>query len=257
MESYEHLLKRATARLLKMHYESRTGHIGSNLSCLGILLYLHHRILTEGDQFILSKGHAAGALYVTLWSMGLLEDKDLKTFQSQGTKLSGHPPPRWRKEVPFATGSLGHGLSLAAGLALAQKLSQGRGRVYCLVSDGELNEGSTWEALHFIGHHKLPLTLIVDNNQIQGLGPTREIINMGSMTNRLEDLGWLCRDINGHEQDELQKALANNNDQNSQVIIAHTKKGFGISFMENSVDWHYLSLTEELYEKALAEVNRQ
>src|ERR1700739_2162488 len=115
------LLQKAKLRLLQMHYESRTGHIGGNLSCLDILMALGHNVLRPLDKFVLSKGNAAGSLYITLWSLGLLSDDDLKTFHKDGTRLSGHPPVHGIPEIPFATGSLGHGLSLAAGLALAKK----------------------------------------------------------------------------------------------------------------------------------------
>src|ERR1700759_1344632 len=149
------LIERARLRLLEMHYHSKVGHIGGNLSALDILMSLYHYRLGPDDGFVLSKGHAAGALYVTLWSMGLLSDDDLRHFHGEGTRLSGHPPLSGIPEVIFATGSLGHGLSLAAGLALGKKLLKESGRVFCLMSDGEWNEGSCWEALIFLAHQKL------------------------------------------------------------------------------------------------------
>ena len=136
-------------RLLQMHSESGAGHIGGNLSCLDILLAIYHDVLTEFDHFVLSKGHAAGALYTALWSVGRLSDSDLKTFHRDGTLLSGHPPARGIADIPFATGSLGHGVGLAAGLALGQRLHEIAGRVICLTSDGEWNVGSTWESMVF------------------------------------------------------------------------------------------------------------
>src|ERR1022692_1737015 len=153
------LLLKAKLRLLQMHYESGVGHIGGNLSCFDILMALYHNVLGPLDRFVLSKGHSAGALYVTLWSLGLLSDDDLKTFHKDGTRLSGHPPFRGIPEILFATGSLGHGLSLAAGLALAKKLKGEKGRLFCLASDGEWNEGSNWEALIFSHQHRLNLSL--------------------------------------------------------------------------------------------------
>ena len=148
------LMERARLRLLEMHYHSKVGHIGGNLSALDILMSLYHYRLGPNDGFVLSKGHAAGALYVTLWSMGLLSDEDLRRFHGEGTRLSGHPPLSGIPEVIFATGSLGHGLSLAAGLALGKKLRGEAGRIFCLTSDGEWNEGSCWEALIFLVGHK-------------------------------------------------------------------------------------------------------
>ena len=121
MADFPEQLRKAKLRLLKLHYDSRIGHIGGNLSALDILMHLHHKVLKADDVFVLSKGHAAGALYVTLWSLGRLGDRDLDTFHQDGTKLAGHPAPNWMPDIRFATGSLGHGLSLAAGVALAKK----------------------------------------------------------------------------------------------------------------------------------------
>ena len=153
--SWNDLRLGARLRLLRMHYESGVGHIGGNLSCLDLLLILHHRVLLPADQFVLSKGHSAGAYYVTLWTLGKLTEQDLSTFHKDGTRLSGHPPTSGIDDILFATGSLGHGLSLAAGLALAKRLKGEPGRVFCLTSDGEWNEGSCWEALIFAKHHGL------------------------------------------------------------------------------------------------------
>lgn len=172
--SWAELSTSAKVRLLRMHYESGVGHIGGNLSCLDLLLTLHHRVLGREDQFILSKGHAAGAYYVTLWTLGKLTDQELSSFHKDGTRLSGHPPPLSVDSILFATGSLGHGLSIAAGLALAKRLQRESGRVFCLTSDGEWNEGSCWEALIFSRHHRLDnLTLMVDLNGLQGFGTMR------------------------------------------------------------------------------------
>ena len=145
----------AKLRMLRMHFESGCGHIGGNLSCLDILMTLFHTVLRDDDRFVLSKGHAAGALYTTLWSLGILPDDDLKTFHKDGTWLGGHPSPHHLPQIPFATGSLGHGLPLACGLALGEQLRGGGGRTYCLLSDGEWQEGSNWEALIFAARHDL------------------------------------------------------------------------------------------------------
>src|SRR5215467_16310234 len=130
--STEELVREAKLRLLRMHYESGVGHIGGNLSALDLLLCLYHYVLGENDTFILSKGHSAGALYIALWSRGILSDKDLQQFHGEGTRLSGHPPVRGIPEIGFATGSLGHGLGLAAGVALGKRLQSQNGRTYCL-----------------------------------------------------------------------------------------------------------------------------
>ncbi len=184
------LFQRAKLRLLQMHYESKVGHIGGNLSSLDILLSLYHFRLGQDDAFVLSKGHSAGALYITLWTRGALSDGDLLHFHGEGTRLSGHPPSQGIGEIIFATGSLGHGLSLASGLALAKRLHGESGRVFCLMSDGEWNEGSCWEALIFLVHQKLQnLTFIVDQNGLQGFGTTREVANLDSLAAKFRAFG--------------------------------------------------------------------
>ena len=134
MSFFAKLRQEARCRLLQMHYEARVGHIGGNLSALDTILYLHHYVMSAEDQFVLSKGHAAGALYVTLWSCGMLQESDLRSFHNDGTLLSGHPPPRRLEGIPVATGSLGHGLPMACGMALARKLRKQPGQIFCLCS---------------------------------------------------------------------------------------------------------------------------
>ncbi len=252
--SWHELSVNAKARLLRMHYESGVGHIGGNLSCLDLLLTLHHRVLGREDQFILSKGHAAGAYYVTLWTLGKLAEQDLSSFHRDGTQLSGHPPPSGIDDILFATGSLGHGLSLAAGLALAKQLRQESGRVFCLTSDGEWNEGSCWEALIFVRHHRLDnLTLIVDLNGLQGFGTTREVANLEPLLAKFRAFDLPTREVDGHDPDELEHAL-NEHGTRLQVIIAHTHKGHGVSFMKDQMEWHYLPMTEVQYRQAVQEI---
>jgi len=239
-----------------MHFESGVGHIGGNLSCLDILMVLHHRIMNEPDQFILSKGHSAGAFYITLWSMGKLKDEDLKLFHKEPTKLSGHPAPNWRKEIIFATGSLGHGFSLASGLALAKKLKNDSGRVFCLTSDGEWQEGSNWEALIFSLHQKLEsLTLIVDANGLQGFGSTKEVAGMDSLAEKFTSFGMTVEEIDGHDLISIEKALSRDQ-KGPRVIIARTTKGKGVSFMENKMEWHYRALTEDQYQLAVQDLDK-
>ncbi len=174
-ESFHIVCAKARLRLLRMHYESGVGHIGGNLSALDAMLYLHHYVMSTEDQFVLSKGHAAGALYVTLWSRGILKESDLRSFHKDGTLLSGHPPPGRLEDIPVATGSLGHGLPMACGMALARKLKNQPGKIFCLCSDGEWQEGSNWEALIFARHHQLSnLVVLVDVNGLQGLGVRRQ-----------------------------------------------------------------------------------
>jgi transketolase len=241
-----------------MHFESGVGHIGGNLSSLDILLTLYHRVLKTNDVFILSKGHSAGALYIALWSLGRLSDADLKQFHKDATKLSGHPPLQGIPEIPFATGSLGHGLGLATGVALGKKLKGEPGRVFCLLSDGEWNEGSNWEALIMLAQHKLEnLTFIVDTNGLQGFGPTKEVANLEPLTEKFRTFGLATQEIDGHDLEALYTALTQSeNEAVSHAIVAHTKKGCGVSFMENKMEWHYLPMTEAQYRQAVFEINQ-
>jgi transketolase len=237
-----------------MHYESGVGHIGGNLSCLELLLTLHHRILAPEDQFILSKGHAAGAYYVTLWTLGKLTEQNLSSFHRDGTRLSGHPPPSGIDSMLFATGSLGHGLSIAAGLALAKRLQRQSGRVFCLTSDGEWNEGSCWEALIFGRHHRIDnLTVVVDLNGLQGFGTTREVADLEPLSAKFRAFGLPTVEVDGHDADELERVL-NEPAKGLQVIVARTRKGRGVSFMEDQMEWHYLPMTEVQYRQAVQEI---
>ena len=254
---FEELLRTAKLRLLRMHYESGVGHIGGNLSALDILMSLYHRVLRPPDAFILSKGHAAGALYVVLWSLGRLADEELKQFHRDETRLSGHPPPHGIPEILFATGSLGHGLSLAAGLALGKRLKAEPGRVFCLTSDGEWNEGSCWEAAIFASHQRLEnLTLIVDANGMQGFGSTRDVADIEPLADKFRAFGFQTHEIDGHDPYALTEALKATGAGAPRAIIARTRKGCGVSFMENKMEWHYLPLTEAQYQQAVEEVNQ-
>lgn len=247
------VLNRTKFRLLQMHYESRVGHIGGNLSCLDVLHVLYHRLLSNDDQFILSKGHAAGALYATLWSCGKLKEADLLNFHKEGTWLSAHPPASGIDDILFATGSLGHGLSLATGLALAKKLKQEPGRVYCLMSDGEWNEGSCWEALIFASHHKLEnLTIIVDLNGLQGFGTTNEVASLEPLADKFRAFKVQTLEVDGHNLDELKQSLEMQDA--LKIVVARTRKGNGVSFMENKMEWHYLPMNQQQYEQALDEL---
>jgi transketolase len=251
------LLLRARQRLLQMHFESGVGHIGGNLSCIDILMTLYHDVLHADDAFVLSKGHAAGALYVTLWSVGAVSEDDLRSFHKDGTRLSGHPPLRGIPEILFATGSLGHGLSLSCGLALARKLKQEPGHVFCLMSDGEWNEGSNWEALIFLKHHRLDnLTLIVDLNQLQGMGPTRDIADLGPLAGKFRAFGLPTVEVDGHDCASLEAALRRRESE-PVAVVANTTKGNGVSFMENRFEWHYLPILEEQYRQAILELSKE
>lgn len=248
------LSKAAKLRLLKMHFEANVGHIGGNLSCLDALLVLYHRVLEERDQFVLAKGHAAGALYIALWTKQLLTDTDLDTFHRDGTLLAGHPIAGWNAHIPFATGSLGHGLSNAVGLALGRKLQHAGGQVYCLASDGEWQEGSNWEALIFAAHHRLAnLTLMIDENGMQGFGSTREVASLDPLSEKLRGFAWDVISVDGHDTSEIQFALRRRSEM-PRIVMLRTVKGKGVPFMENQMAWHYLPMDRVQYETACQEM---
>lgn len=249
------VLKSARKRLLQMHYESGVGHIGGNLSALDAMMLVWHEYLGEKDSFILSKGHAAGALYVSLWSKGLLSDDDLKLFHKDNTRLPGHPPANAFAAIPFATGSLGHGLSLAAGTALARRLKENDDHIFCMTSDGEWQEGSTWEAMIFLCHHNLTnLTILIDRNNLQGFGTTNDVASMAPLEKRLEGFDIEIHRVRGHDLDMIRQALSAPAAR-PKVIVLDTKKGHGVSFMENRMEWHYLPLNEGQYRQAIDEVD--
>ncbi len=238
-----------------MHYESRVGHLGGNLSALDLLLALFHDVMTDDDQFVLSKGHAAGAMYIALWTIGRLTDADLEQFHRDGTQLSGHPPPRAIADILFATGSLGHGLGLAAGLALGKRLHGQTGRVFCLTSDGEWNEGSTWESLIFSRHQRLSnLVVAIDQNGLQGFGTTRKVADLAPLAAKLRTFGVSVLEIDGHDSRAIVSALQTGSSEGPLFIIAQTHKGCGVSFMQDRMEWHYLPMTAEQYAQAVQEV---
>ena len=245
---------RARARLLQMHYEAKVGHIGGNLSALDAMLHLHGDVMSDDDLFVLSKGHSAGALYVTLWAVGLIPDEALKTFHKDGTTLAGHPVAHWHKRVAFATGSLGHGLGLAAGAALGKRLRREAGDVYCLLSDGECEEGSVWEALLFARHQKLAnLVALVDANGLQGFGSTAEVASLEPLAAKFAGLGLHVVEVDGHDPAALDGALRHRGD-GPLVIVLRTVKGRGVSFMEGRMEWHYLAMSEAQHAQAQAEL---
>ena len=259
MELTVDVLLAARKRLLRMHFESGVGHIGGNLSSLDAMLLLFHEFIGEQDRFVLSKGHSAGALYVALWSKGILDDDELNTFHKDGTRLAGHPPAAGIAEIPFATGSLGHGLSLAAGTALARRLGGLPGQIYCMTSDGEWQEGSTWEALIFLSHHRLSnLTVLIDHNRLQGFGETGKVASMSRLDDRLRGFDVEVQSVPGHDLNAIRAALSRPRaaeNSRTRVLILETVKGHGVSFMENKMEWHYLPMTEDMFRQATAELD--
>ncbi len=238
-------IRDAKLTLLDMHYAAKVGHVGGNMSCIDILMTLFHEVMGDFDEFVLSKGHSAGALYVTLASKGLIPAEELATFHKDGTRLPGHPAPR--TFVPFATGSLGHGLSLAAGMALAKKLAGAPGRVYCVLSDGECSEGSTLEGFNFAQQHNLPLTAIIDYNGWQGFKSVQEHELPWFALNYDDVYGELIT-VDGHDPVEIKARCSSA--LGFDWFVAKTVKGHGIPGFEDTLESHYKPLTETQYEAA-------
>jgi transketolase len=245
-------LDRARRRLVEMHYRNRIGHLGGNLSAVDAMMVLHHELMAEDDRFVLSKGHSAGAYYITLWSLGLITDAELATFHQDDTRLSGHPPAQGIPQILFSTGSLGHGLSLAAGLALAARLKGQGHHIFCLTSDGEWQEGSTLEALIFACHNNLSnLTILVDHNGLQGFGSTAEVASMDPLYLKLSGFDLDVRRCDGHNLQALRDTLAPLSNRPVAVIMA-TCKGRGVPDFEGRMESHYLPPNEMQYQAAMA-----
>jgi transketolase len=241
--------------ILEQSKRANVGHIGSALSITDILVALYSRVLdADSDVFILSKGHAALALYCVFEQLGVIDHETLDTYCGDGTYLGVHPEYALAG-VTFSTGSLGHGPSLGAGVALAKRVASRPGRVFVLMSDAELNEGSVWEAFMFAGHHKLDhLCVILDNNGQQALAPTAEVIDLSRIADAVQSLGWECLQVDGHDVEGLVHALQKEGAGAPRFVIADTVAGKGVSFMERQVKWHYLPVSEEQYAQAMGEL---
>lgn len=264
---YKKVAKEIRKKILRMIYNSQSSHIGAALSCVDILTVLYFKILNinpvkplfpDRDRFILSKGHAASALYATLAEKGFFDKKILNEYCKDGSRLPGHSTMNCVPGVEVSTGSLGHGLSIGVGLALAAKSGGRTYRTFGLLSDGECNEGSVWEAVMFAAHHELDkLIAIIDCNKLQAFGKTKEVINLEPLADKWRTFGWVVKEIDGHNFDEIENGLKSIPFKKGKpsAIIAHTIKGKGVSFMENSIAWHYKSPTQEEYNIAMKEID--
>jgi transketolase len=259
-ESLVAVRRRAATTLLHMYKKANAGHIGASLSCLEILLDLYLRRCRPQDLVVLSKGHAAAGLYVALVEAGRMDAQSLDTFYKDGTLLAAHPPcNRQIADIPFGTGSLGHGLSLAAGVAFSTRFTLRDKHVYCIVSDGDCNEGSQWEAALFAGHHRLDnLTIIVDRNRLQGYGSSDDVLNLEPLVQKFESFGFATVTAdNGNNFESLGRAFDDlKAKKGPKCIVANTTKGHGVSYMAGKMEWHYLPMNDAQFAQALAEVER-
>jgi len=268
MKALETIARDIRKDIVKMHSCSGSAHIGSALSIVDILAVLYFKILKINpknprakirDRFILSKGHAASALYATLATRKILPKTYLQGYCKNGGMLCGHADNYELPGIEAATGSLGHGLSIACGMALAAKHDGAKNRVFVVMGDGECNEGSVWEAAMFARHKRLDnITAIVDRNHLQGMGDTEKVMRLEPFLKKWFSFGWKGCTVNGHNLKEIQKActklpFARNY---PTVIIAETVKGKGVSFMEDRLEWHYKSPDKEQLKQALVELDK-
>lgn len=252
--------------ILEMVIRAGGGHIGGAYSIIEVVTALYFRVLNHDpqnpswsnrDRLLFSKGHGCLALYAALAEAGYFEKERLEKFCVDGGLLAGHPEREFVPGVEITSGSLGHGLSIGVGMALAAKIDKKKYHVYVVLSDGECNEGSTWEALMSGAQFNLDnLTVVIDSNKYISLGPIAEIMNIEPLSERLRDFGWAVNEIDGHDMNQIVGALEKVPFKSGKpsAIIANTVKGKGVSFMENVPMWHYRAPNEGEAELALREL---
>ena len=264
-EATQIFARQIRAHAVKMVTEAKSSHIGGAFSMADLLAVLYGEILRvrpddpdwpERDRFILSKGHCCVSLYAALALRGFFPVEEMRTFGQDDSRLMAHIDSGV-PGVDYSTGSLGHGLPVGCGWALAAKRRGYNWRTFVLVSDGELDEGSTWEAILFAPHHLLDnLTLIIDHNKIQSLGRVQEVLNLGSLKDKFAAFGWAVKEIDGHDCGAIRDVLLPVPWEKGKpsCIIAHTVKGKGVDFMENQILWHYRTPDAEQLTEALRQI---
>jgi len=253
MRNLEKKAKEIRRKVVELLYKHKACHLGSCMSAIEILVSLYYKILKKEDKFLLSPGWKAAALYSILADKKIIDWEDLlKNYYEFGSKYWGlvhHNVPG----IEHSLGSAGHGLPVACGMAYALKLDNKKERIFCLLSDGEMNCGTTWESALIAAHHKLDnLFVFVDYNKLQAFGKTNEVLNLEPLARKWKDFNWDTQEIDGHNFKKIFLAFEKASLKKDQphIIICHTIKGKGISFAENKLEWHYFNLTKELYEKA-------
>lgn len=249
-----------------MIYSTKSPHIGSSFSMVELLVALYWKILNlkEGkltdpnrDKMLLSKGHGCAALYAVLAKRGFIDKKEFEGFAKDSCSLGQHPNRDIKSGIEITSGSLGHGLSIGNGMALAAKNDNSDSRIFVFMGDGELNEGSVWEAALFAGHHNLDnLIAVIDRNKLQALGSSSDIMNLSPLSDKWKAFGWGVKTVNGHDIDEIIAALESVpfEEGKPSCLIADTVKGKGVSFMENNFKWHDKCPDEKEYQAALEEL---
>lgn len=261
------LARKIRQSVVRMTHLGKSSHVGSALSIADIMAVLYHDVLEVDpddpkmagrDRFVLSKGHAGVAVYAALAHAGFMPVEMLDRHYQNGSILSGHVSHKGVPGVELSTGSLGHGLGVSVGMAKAALLRKKTHRVFCLLSDGECDEGSNWEAILFAAHHELEnLTALVDYNKIQSLDSVADTLGLEPFRDKWTAFGWHVTEVDGHNHDALRAALdvQQNTSHQPKCVICHTTKGKGVSFMEDSVLWHYRTPQGDEYDAAVEELN--
>ena len=269
LQKLQDVCKKIRREVVEMIYTAKSGHPGGNLSAVEIITTLFKKCMKQypdwdknpnfknRDRFVLSKGHASATLYAVMADCGYFPESELNSFRKLGSKLQGHPSCKLLKGIEVSTGSLGQGLSIANGMAMASKLDGEGVRVYCICGDGEIEEGQIWEAAMTSAHYKLDnLCLIIDNNNLQIDGKVDEVMNVYPIDKKLKSFGFETINVDGHNIADLITAFEQAKETKGKptAIIANTVKGEGISFMEDQIDWHGKAPNEEQYEEAKKEL---
>jgi len=262
----QELARKVRVHAVKMVNKGGSSHIGSVLSIVDILAVLYGKVMKyrsndpkwDGrDRFILSKGHAGAGVYAILAECGFFDIVELNKHYQDGSIFSGHVSHKGVPGVELSTGSLGHGLPVASGMALAAKIDKKTHKVFVVMSDGELDEGSNWEAFMFAAHHGLNnLTAVIDRNKLQSMKTTEETLSLEPLRDKLIAFGWNVIEVDGHNHNELFSAI-DSDTKKPKVIIANTIKGKGVSFMENEISWHYRTPSGELFDQAMKDLGEK
>jgi transketolase len=256
--------------VLRMLHNALESHIGSCYSCIDIMTVLYNGVmnydpknpqLETRDKFLLGKGHAVASLYAVLARVGYFPIEDLNLYCKDGTDYQGHSRRDFVPGIEVSAGSLGHAINIGTGMAYANRVKDNDGKIFVLMGDGECNEGSVWEGAMFAAKWKLSnLVAIVDRNMLQSYGSDEQVLDMGDLAGKFRAFGWNAVDVDGHDYDLLEKTFKgvySNKSCSPTVVIAHTTKGKGISFMENKLEWHFYSPKKEHFDKGMEELNNE
>ncbi|HEX9722234.1 MAG TPA: transketolase [Candidatus Paceibacterota bacterium] len=264
ISEYKRIANAARIRVLEMIYKAQTSHVGSNLSCIdilsvlymGVAQHLDSELRQERDRVIASKGWVAASVYYFLAEKGIIPKEDLETYCMPGSKYIGLAEP-YVRGIEAAGGAMGHGLPMGCGMAFGARRAGEPWHTYVLMSDGEMDSGTTWESALLAAHHKLDnLTVIIDYNKWQAIGRTNEVLNLEPLKDKWQAFGWEVLEIDGHDYGQIENALQHRVKDKPVAVIAHTTKGKGISEMEDKIEWHYRNIPDDVYQRAMEELNR-